>query len=513
MTAKLSIKRALMSVSDKEGLAVFAKSINDAGIEIIATGGSAKLLRDAKIPVKEVAEVTHFPEMMDGRVKTLHPNIHAGLLARRGKDDAALKKQGIQPIDLVVVNLYPFQQTIAKPNCTLHEAIENIDIGGPTMLRSAAKNYEYVTVIVDPQDYALVAKEIKETGGTSMETRQNLAKKAFAHTAEYDAAITSYLQGSETRPVIFTKKENLRYGENPHQKAALYTQTVEKNSLTQAKQLQGKPLSFNNLMDSNTALHCVRALDNTLSACVIIKHATPCGVAQGDTNEEAYQKALATDPVSAFGGIIAFNKKLDAETAKTITDKQFAEVLLAPEFEEAARTVLSKKKNLRVLATGMPAQQKHADTFHSISGGVLIQDADETPDDPSTFTVVTKRQPTSSEMADCLFAWKVVRYVKSNAIVYAKDQQTLGIGAGQTSRVFSAEIAALKAKEAGLSLKGAAVASDAFYPFADGIEVAAKAGITTVIQPGGSKRDNEVIDAANKNNLAMIFTHIRHFKH
>lgn len=511
MIAKPSIKRALISTSDKEGLAFFASQLHQLGIEIIATGGTAKLLRDANIPIINVKAVTGFPEMMDGRVKTLHPKIHGALLARRGIDDEALKEHNIIPIDLVVVNLYPFQKTIAQPNCTLEDAIENIDIGGPTMLRAAAKNNERVTVVVDPNDYPGILEEIQKEGNTTLKTRQRLAQKVFAHTAEYDAAIANYLN-TETLNLTLHKKDELRYGENPHQQATLYSLNSTEGTLTQAKQYQGKQLSFNNLMDSNAALLCVRALDQN-PGCVIVKHATPCGVAQGNSLEKAYLKALATDAMSAFGGIIAFNTRCDATTAKAILDKQFAEVILAPSFDDDALTLFAKKKNLRILATGTENQSTNKKTFHSISGGLLIQDADEEADDPESFNIVTKRQPTPTELTDCLFAWRVVRYVKSNAIVYAKDCQTLGIGTGQTSRVFSASIAALKAKEAGLSLEGAAVASDAFYPFADGIEVAAKQGITAVIQPGGSMRDDEVIAAADKLNLAMIFTHVRHFRH
>ena len=513
MTAKLSIKRALISTSDKEGLAAFAKHLHQLNIEIIATGGTAKLLRDASIPVTNVEEVTRFPEIMDGRVKTLHPNIHAAVLARGDKDTALLKTHGITPIDLVVVNLYPFQKTIANPQCTTEKAIENIDIGGPTLLRAAAKNHAFVTVVVDPKDYSSIIDSLETMGEIPLEMRQDLAKKAFAHTAAYDTAIAHYFSDSNSFIPSLTEQQALRYGENPHQKATLYRQQVEPHSLTEAKKIQGKPLSFNNLMDSDAALCCVRALDDTLPGCVIVKHATPCGVAQANSLEKAYLKALATDPISAFGGIIAFNKKLDKQTAKTIVEKQFVEVILAPEFEAAALSVVANKKNIRVLTTGSSLQQQNTQTFHSISGGLLIQDADVKPDKAATFTVVTQRQPTADEMADCLFGWNVVRYVKSNAILYAKDRQTLGIGTGQTSRIFSAKIAALKAKEASLSLTGAAMASDAFFPFADSLDMAAKAGITAVIQPGGSKHDAEIIAAANELQLAMIFTHVRHFKH
>ncbi len=513
--AKPSIKRALISTSNKKGLAAFASQLHQLGIELIATGGTASHLRQAQIPVIDVQELTEFPEIMGGRVKTLHPKIHGGLLARRGIDDAVLIEQNITPIDLVIVNLYPFQKVISSAHCTQNEAVENIDIGGPTMIRAAAKNHDYVTVIIDPQDYSKVIEEIEKQGNTFIKTRQYLAQKAFAHTAEYDTAIAHYFmnQAEANLNLTLKKKMELRYGENPHQKATLYTQKKQIGSLTEAKQWQGKPLSFNNLMDSHAALSCLRALGENTPSCVIVKHATPCGAAQGNTLKAAYLKALATDTSSAFGGIIAFNHKLDEPTATTIIEKQFAEVILAPEFETNALRALSHKKNLRVLATGYCPPPHHATTFHSISGGLLIQEADNIPDDPSTYTVVTERQPTPSERADCLFAWNIVRYVTSNAIVYAKDYQTMGIGTGQTSRVFSAQIAALKAKAANLSLEGAVAASDAFYPFADGIEIAAKAGITAIIQPGGSLRDAEVIDAANQLNLAMVLTHVRHFKH
>jgi len=515
-TANPSIKRALLSASDKEGLAVFASALHKLGIEIIATGGTAALLEKNNIPVIKISDITDFPEIMDGRVKTLHPKIHGGLLGRRGTDDTTMQTHDITPIDLLVVNLYPFQQTIAKPDCSFENAIENIDIGGPTMLRAAAKNHRDVTVIVNPNDYKAVLDEIKNQGHTSPETRRKLAEKAFAHTACYDTAITNYLMdksSNNTDQLDLHKKAELRYGENPHQSAGLYTVNTVPNSLTEAKQQQGKPLSFNNLMDSDAALNCVRALDANAPGCVIVKHATPCGVAQSDTLENAYLRALATDSTSAFGGIIAFNKTLDAKTANTILDKQFAEVILAPDFEEEALALLSQKSALRALACGDASQSQTAKTFHSISGGLLIQDADQNLDDPSQFTIASNRQPTQHEMADLLFAWQVVRFVKSNAIVYAKDRQTLGIGTGQTSRVFSAQIAALKAEEAGLSLQGAALASDAFFPFADGIEVAAKAGITAIIQPGGSKRDAEVIAAADQLDLAMVMTGTRHFRH
>ncbi len=516
MTTKPSIKRALLSTSDKEGLVVFASELRRLGIEIIATGGTAAVLEKNNIPVIKIADITGFPEIMDGRVKTLHPKIHGGLLGRRGIDDATMQEHDILPIDLLVVNLYPFQQTIAKPGCRFEEAIEQIDIGGPTMLRAAAKNHRDVTVLVDPADYPSILLEIQSQGQTSPETRRRLAEKAFAHTATYDTAIVGYLMeasSTDTPTLTLKKKADLRYGENPHQSAASYITKMLPNSLAEAEQKQGKPLSFNNLVDSDAALNAVRALDAKDPACVIVKHATPCGVAQGRSLEEAYLRALATDPISAFGGIIAFNQTLNAATAKTILEKQFAEVLLAPDFEPDALELLAKKTALRVLVCGSTPQQQNLKTFHSISGGLLIQDADQKIDDPKTFTIATKRKPSPEEMADLLFAWQVVRTVKSNAIVYAKGRQTLGIGTGQTSRVFSAKIAVLKAEEAGLSLEGAVMASDAFFPFADSIEVAATAGITAIIQPGGSKRDPEVIETADRLGLSMVMTGIRHFRH
>jgi phosphoribosylaminoimidazolecarboxamide formyltransferase / IMP cyclohydrolase len=513
MTTKPSIKRALLSVADKEGLVLFAKQLQQLNIDIIATGGTAKLLTDADIPVIAIQDITGFPEIMNGRVKTLHPKVHGAILGRRGTDEATMLQHDMTPIDLVAVNLYPFEKTIRRPDHTREDAIENIDIGGPTLLRAAAKNQDAVTVIVDPNDYQTVLDEITSQQNTSAQTRQYLAQKAFAHTAHYDSCIANYLNPTNTKTISLTEKQTLRYGENPHQKATRYEEKNIANTLMQAYQHQGKPLSFNNLMDSNAALSCVRALDPTSPGCVIVKHATPCGVAQGDSLEQAYEKALSTDATSAFGGIIAFNQAVNAATAQRIIDQQFAEVIIAPRFDDDALSLFTNKKNCRVLSVGDQPGNTHEESYHSISGGLLIQEADELPDDSTQFTVVTERQPSPAEMADGLFAWNVVRYVKSNAIVYAKDRQTLGIGTGQTSRVFSAKIAAIKAEEAKLSLKGAAMASDAFFPFADGVEVAANAGITCVIQPGGSKRDNEVIAAANRLGLTMIFTHTRHFKH
>jgi len=507
------MKYALISTSNKTNLIEFANALHSLNYVLIATGGTAELLRQSKIPIQEVSEYTGFPEIMDGRVKTLHPKIHGGLLARRGIDDEILKQHNINPIDLLIVNLYPFTQTIANPNCTLDNAIEQIDIGGPTMLRAAAKNYGNVTAIVDPNDYTEILEEIKQNGTTTLTTRKRLAIKIFQHTAAYDKAIVNYLSNQSDYELNAHKVSELRYGENPHQRAAFYINSSDtEGTLAAAKQLQGKPLSFNNMQDSDAALNCVRALDSKNSSCVIVKHATPCGVAQAATLIEAYNKALATDPTSAFGGIIAFNKPLDGFTAKTILEQQFVEVILAPSIDNEAEMLLSSKPNLRVLSCGYP--KRHIEkTLHSISGGLLIQDADSSETTSLNLNIVSKRQPTQTEMDDLIFAWQVVRFVKSNAIVYAKNLMTLGIGGEQTSRVFSAQIAVLKAAEAKLTLENAVMASDAFFPFADGLQVGIEAGICAVIQPGGSKRDDEVIAAANAANIVMVFTGTRHFRH
>lgn len=523
------IKRALISVSDKSNLVKFSQQLTKLGIEILATGGTAKKLAENKVAITDVSDHTGFPEIMDGRVKTLHPKIHGGILARRGIDDKTLEDHGISEIDLVIVNLYPFQETIAKPDVTLAGAIENIDIGGPTMLRSAAKNHEYVTVVVDPADYQSVIDEIQQNGDTELATRRHLAQKTFAHTSQYDTAIAAYLakqcadENNPATPTLpdhfqaqFQKVESLRYGENPHQEAALYREnapTKANGTLGNATLLQGKALSYNNMVDTDAALACVQALDPEQPGCVIVKHATPCGVAQSDTLLDAYQKAYKTDSTSAFGGIVAFNKPLDKQTAETIISQQFVEVIIAPKIDSAAAAVLTAKKNLRVLICGYLPSQYDQYNLRSISGGLLMQSRDHLVIHADDCQIVSKRQPTPAEMTELLFAWRVVQFVKSNAIVYTHNQMTLGIGTGQTSRVFSAEIAALKAKEAGLNLDGAAMASDAFFPFADGVETAAKAGIKSVIQPGGSKRDGEVIDAADKLGLAMVMTGARHFLH
>lgn len=522
------IKRALISVSDKTGIIDFARYLHSRDIEILSTGGTAELLQQHKIPVVEVSEHTRFPEMMGGRVKTLHPKIHGGILGRRGQDDDVMVAHDITPIDLVIVNLYPFEKTIAQPGCDLDLAVENIDIGGPTLLRAAAKNYAAVTVVVDSNDYQTVINEMEmHQGATSPSTRFALAQKVFAHTARYDAAITNYLNAVQTSsesclfPQIyapqFIKKQEMRYGENPHQQAALYIDaniSDQPNGTTvAAQQLQGKPLSFNNIADTDAALECVRNFLPT-PACVIVKHANPCGVATAKTQLEAYQHAFTTDPVSAFGGIIAFNTELTLETAEILLANQFVEVVIAPTITQEAIAAFAQKPNIRLLSCGpLTATTPASLDYKRINSGLLVQENDIAIINPTELQVVTQRTPTAQELQDLLFAWKVVKYVKSNAIVYAKNNTTLGIGAGQMSRVHSAKIAAIKAAEQNLDIKGAVMASDAFFPFRDGIDTAANAGITAVIQPGGSMRDTEVIQAADEANIAMVFTGIRHFRH
>ncbi|UCG71972.1 MAG: bifunctional phosphoribosylaminoimidazolecarboxamide formyltransferase/IMP cyclohydrolase [Chromatiales bacterium] len=514
------IHRALLSVSDKRGIVDFARTLADRGVRLVSTGGTAKALRDAGLSVTPVSEITGFPEIMDGRVKTLHPRIHGGLLGRRGTDDAVMAKHEIPAIDLVVVNLYPFEATVARPDCSDAEAIENIDIGGPAMIRAAAKNHAFVTVVVDPTDYEGIAAELDANDGAlSSQTRRRLATKAYAHTSVYDAAIWNYLQNDQETPefpaelpVGLRRNTTLRYGENPHQRAALYRLPAGgSGTLLSATQHQGKELSFNNLADADAALECVKAMQCT--ACVIVKHANPCGVGVADTLAEAYEKAYATDPTSAFGGIIAVNETVDGELAQTIIDRQFLEVIVAPDYDPAALEAFGGKRNIRVLATGALQPTPPGLRLQAINGGVLVQDEDVAPLDTSTLRVVTRREPTPAEMEDALLAWRVVRFVKSNAIVYCRGGQTLGVGAGQMSRVVSARIAAMKAAEAGLEVKGAAMASDAFFPFRDGIDTAAETGIGVVIQPGGSMRDDEVIAAADEHGMAMIFTGMRHFRH
>jgi phosphoribosylaminoimidazolecarboxamide formyltransferase/IMP cyclohydrolase len=518
------ITRALISVSDKANIIEFAKKLNELGVEILSTGGTAKLLDENGLKVTEVSDYTGFPEMMDGRVKTLHPKVHGGILGRRGKDDEIMQANGIDPIDLVVVNLYPFEQTVTKPDCDLPTAIENIDIGGPTMVRAAAKNHNAVTIVIDPADYQAILDEMSSNDGVvSDATRFSLATKAFEHTAHYDGAIANYLGTLQndgpriTFPRTFNmqvnKAQEMRYGENPHQQAAFY---VEANpaeaSVSTATQIQGKELSFNNIADTDAALECVKQFEQ--AACVIVKHANPCGVAVGNDITVAYDRAYATDPTSAFGGIIAFNRALDSHTAKTIIDRQFVEVIIAPSIENDALMVLSDKPNIRVLACGdLPQTQAAGLDFKRVNSGLLVQDRDLGMISENDLKVVTQRKPDAAEMSDLLFCWKVAKYVKSNAIVYAKDGMTIGVGAGQMSRVYSARIAAIKAADADLEVKGSVMASDAFFPFRDGIDAAAQVGINAIIQPGGSMRDQEVIDAANEHGIAMVFTGMRHFRH
>jgi len=519
------IRRALISVSDKAGIVEFARGLAKFGVEILSTGGTAKLLTEQGVQVIEVGEYTGFPEMLDGRVKTLHPKIHGGILGRRDSPEhvQAMRQAGIPPIDMVVVNLYPFAATVARPNCPLAEAIENIDIGGPALVRAAAKNYQHVVVVVDPHDYKPLLSEMEMTGGLiAGETRFNLARKAFSHTAEYDSMISNYLTSVDSQgrregfPERFnlnlTRRMSLRYGENPHQRAAFYTWGQEKEaSIATARQLQGKELSYNNIADADAALECVKQFTDA-PACVIVKHANPCGVAVAASLGEAYDRAWRTDPESAFGGIIAFNRELDAAILQTILERQFVEVIIAPKVSPAALQVAASKKNVRVLECGMwPEEPVPRLDFKKVTGGVLVQEADLALF--AELKVVTRRAPTEQEMADLLFAWKVAKFVKSNAIVYAREAMTVGVGAGQMSRVNSARIAAIKAEQAGLSLAGAVMASDAFFPFRDGIDQAAAVGISAVIQPGGSLRDEDVIAAADEHGMAMVFTGMRHFRH
>ena len=517
------IKRALLSVSDKTYLLDFAKQLHARGIELLSTGGTAKLLADNAIPVTEVSDYTGFPEMMDGRVKTLHPKIHGGILARRGTDDAVMQEHDIPGIDLVIVNLYPFAETIAKDDCTLKDAIENIDIGGPTMVRAAAKNHAHVTIVVNPADYSLIEQELdKNNGSISKDLRFKMATKAFEHTAAYDGMIANYL-GSivengkpEGFPSTFNTQFKLaqttRYGENSHQKGAFYISGNQTGAnIATAKQLQGKELSYNNISDTDAALECVKQFESHEPACVIVKHANPCGVAIGENILDAYERAFSTDPESAFGGIIAFNQALDEKTAQTIVDKQFVEVIIAPSISQGAIEAVSTKKNVRLLKCGDFGTPVPRLDYKRVNGGLLVQDAD--LDLYNKLEVVTTRKPTDEEMRDLLFAWKIAKFVKSNAIVYCKDNMTIGIGAGQMSRINSARIAGIKAEHANLTVTGSVMASDAFFPFRDGIDAAASAGIVAVIQPGGSMRDEEVITAADEAGMAMVFTGMRHFRH
>jgi phosphoribosylaminoimidazolecarboxamide formyltransferase/IMP cyclohydrolase len=514
-----NVRRALVSVSDKSGLIPFVRGLAELGVEVLSTGGTCRQLREAGLEVIEVSEKTGFPEIMDGRVKTLHPVIHGGLLGRRGTDEAVMDEHGIEPIDLLVVNLYPFEQTIAREDATIDDAIENIDIGGPAMIRAASKNHDGVVVCVSPDDYDLVLERLKGDG-LAIEDRRRLAAKAYAHTASYDTAITKYLSASLEDDALGERflyagslSEKLRYGENPHQDAAFYVdQQAPAGSLAAAKQLQGKALSYNNIADSDAALECVKQFENP--ACVIVKHANPCGVAVAGDIADAYDKAFKTDPTSAFGGIIAFNRPLDAKTAKAIIDRQFVEVIVAPSIDADALEVTAAKKNVRVLETGAsPAAAAPGFDFKKVSGGLLVQTSDRGIITAGDLKVVTEKTPTPEQIQDMLFAWTVVKYVKSNAIIFCKDKMTIGIGAGQMSRVYSTKIAAIKAADEGLEIGGSVMASDAFFPFRDGIDAAAKTGISAIIQPGGSMRDEETIQAANEHGLAMVFTGMRHFRH
>jgi phosphoribosylaminoimidazolecarboxamide formyltransferase/IMP cyclohydrolase len=523
-TAPTPIRRALLSVSDKRGIVDFARALHEQGVALLSTGGTFKQLSEAGIPVTEIAEYTGFPEIMEGRVKTLHPKVHGGILGRRGVDDSVMQAHDIPPIDMVVVNLYPFQATVERPDCTLGLAIENIDIGGPTMLRAAAKNHSWVSVVVNPDDYAGILQELRDNNGAiSAATRFRLAVRTFEHTAQYDGAIASWLGATDhegqrtafpqTWNAQFQLKQTMRYGENPHQEAAFYVEAQQREaSVSSATQLQGKALSFNNIADTDAALECVKAFAEP--ACVIVKHANPCGVAVAGDLLTAYDRAYQTDPTSAFGGIIAFNRELDGATAAEIVKRQFAEVIIAPSASAEARAAIAQKENLRLLVCGeLPAAVLPAWDYKKVVGGLLVQNRDIGSLTAADLKVVSKRAPTEQELQDLLFAWKVVKFVKSNAIVYCKAGQTIGIGAGQMSRVYSARIAGIKAADEGLQVPGSVMASDAFFPFRDGIDAAAAAGITAVIHPGGSMRDEAVIAAADEHGIAMVFTGMRHFRH
>lgn len=514
-----TVRRALVSVSDKRGLVPFVTGLANLGIEVLSTGGTCRQLREAGLDVIEVSEKTGFPEIMGGRVKTLHPVIHGGLLGRRGTDEAVMDEHGIEAIDLLVVNLYPFEQTIARDDATLEDAIENIDIGGPAMIRAASKNHDGVAVVVEPDDYESVLDDLR-SDSLSAESRRRLAAKAYAHTASYDTAITRYLSASLGDDPLGQRflysgslSETLRYGENPHQNAAFYVdQQAPAGSLAAARQLQGKALSYNNIADSDAALECVKQFVEP--ACVIVKHANPCGVAVSASIQDAYNKAFKTDPTSAFGGIIAFNRPLDAATAKRIIEQQFVEVIVAPSIDSDAADIVAAKKNVRLLETGAwPETSAAGFDFKKVSGGLLVQGTDLGSIAESDLKVVTELSPTPEQIQDMLFAWTVVKYVKSNAIIFCKDNMTIGVGAGQMSRVYSTKIAAIKAADEGLDVTGSVMASDAFFPFRDGIDAAAETGISAIIQPGGSMRDDEVIQAANEHGLAMVFTGMRHFRH
>ncbi|MFT4993289.1 MAG: phosphoribosylaminoimidazolecarboxamide formyltransferase/IMP cyclohydrolase [Paraglaciecola sp.] len=532
MNTPKPIRRALLSVSDKTGILEFAQYLASHSVELISTGGTAKLLSDNGLSVIEASSYTGHPEIMDGRVKTLHPKIHGGILARRGTDEQVMDENNIQAIDLVVVNLYPFAATVANDDCSLEDAIENIDIGGPTMVRAAAKNHTDVTIVVNAQDYSRVMAEMSENQGSlKHSTRFDLAIAAFEHTAEYDGMIANYfgamIESSEceadcghqhsefprTFNMQFSKKQDLRYGENSHQSAAFYVENnIQEASVATAEQLQGKELSFNNIADTDSALECVKEFD--VPACVIVKHANPCGVALGEDLLEAYNRAYKTDPTSAFGGIIAFNRELDATTARAIIERQFVEVIIAPGISTEAAEIIAAKKNVRLLTCGSwQGQLTEGFDFKRVNGGLLVQERDFGMVEMDELTVVSKVQPTKQQLRDLMFSWKVAKYVKSNAIVYCKDSMTIGVGAGQMSRVYSAKVAGIKAADEGLVVEGSVMASDAFFPFRDGIDAAAAAGISAIIQPGGSMRDEEVIAAADEHGIAMVFTGMRHFKH
>ncbi len=515
------MKKALISVSDKTGIIDLARALTAARVEILSTGGTAALLVSADIPVTDVATYTGFPEMLDGRLKTLHPRIHGGLLGRpnRPSDQKAMHAAGIEGIDLLVVNLYPFERTSQDPQTSFEEAVEQIDIGGPAMLRSAAKNHNYVIPIVDSSDYTLVIKALSGETPITPEIRRRLAAKVFAHTSRYDGLIARYLSGASEAAdefpdilrLSFTKRFSMRYGENPHQRAAFYEEPgASVASIAQASKIQGKELSFNNMTDADAALECVRAFAEP--ACIIVKHANPCGGALGADIREAYERAYATDPTSAFGGIIAFNRALDEETASAILSRQFVEVIISPEVSTGAARLLAGKPNIRVLVVSMNQAMHNSLDYRRVSGGLLVQDRD-TPETEIALTLVSKRAPRADEQRDLVFAWRIAQFVKSNAIVFARDGRTIGIGAGQMSRVDSARVAVWKAQEAGLSVVGTVMASDAYFPFRDGLDSAAKAGVTAVIQPGGSVRDPEVIAAACEHDIAMVFTGRRHFRH
>ena len=522
MSDLVKVRRALISVSDKSGIGEFASALRALGVELLSTGGTYRLLRELGLDVTEVADYTGFPEMMDGRVKTLHPKVHGGILGRRGQDDNVMAAHGIDPIDMVVVNLYPFSATVANPDCTVEDAIENIDIGGPTMVRAAAKNHPFVTIVVNASDYGEILSEMQSNGGsTSLESRFNLAIKAYEHTAAYDGAIANHFgtlvpDGSPKFPRTFNaqfhKVQEMRYGENPHQQAAFYAEANPAEAgIATARQIQGKELSYNNVADTDAALECVKNFHQP--ACVIVKHANPCGVAIAGSISEAYDLAFATDTESAFGGIIAFNRELDTKTAASIVERQFVEVIIAPSVSEEAAALVADKKNVRLLSCGEWSAPGSALDYKRVNGGLLIQDRDLGMITRDDLTVVSKCQPSEQQLQDLMFAWIVAKFVKSNAIVYAANGQTIGVGAGQMSRINSARIAAIKAEHAGLSVQGSVMASDAFFPFRDGIDNAGQAGIAAIIQPGGSIRDDEAIAAADEHGMAMVFTGMRHFRH